>query len=242
MKERYKLKDIQEIMMEMEKINEQVAAEVNDEEKETSTEEELKNLVDPTHIQPSGGIDSGCDSVDRYVSFSCCISIPDKFDVFDKAKITYDTSCLQCIVEPCCEEVTIGNGGGGRSHRTTKVPRFAVKIVGCIPFIINVPVETNDKCTKQSYSYGYDDTAVKSDSNADITEQSDRHYNITSSICCHDSVCVDNIICVKCQEKDAIIACNNIHLNCYKVEVKDFQAQKYNDCVKVSGKFKLPTC
>lgn len=218
------MKNLQEIMNEMNNLSEQIAVTLNDEEVNLSPEtietiETTENVetTEAAEATPSDLLDasplhgSNCDYKDHYVDFCCTVNLPEPFQPYYPIypKIIYDLSCLKVIVEDCCKDIKIG-------WDKLSVPVYNIRVVGCIPFIVNIPLK-HDSPT----------TCVKS-------------YDNTVSACCSGSVCVDNVIDQVCSERAALLASGKVQLNCYTVEVKDLHAYKDNCAVKVTGKFKLP--
>lgn len=201
--------------------------------KETSvnaiSEEETKELTDlPTETKEANAIlpcGSPCPPMpNRTTNFCCIIDIPSNLNItaFDAARITYNLDCLQCVVEPCTTTATV-------CGCPITLTVFNVKIVGCIPFLINAFI-TSAACTR-----------VRNDFPRD------------ASLCCHDSVCVNNVICTRCSEAEANAACNIIReklTNCTCVNatinpLRPLGCSNFPGVIKgiaVSGFFTLPNC
>lgn len=210
------MKNLQEIMNEMSNLSEQIAVTLNDEDILVATSDELDSpevaiLTDPA-----------CGPVNRNVTFCAAVNLPGNFVPVTPIipRIIYDLSCLRCIVEECTTTVTVG---------TTNCPvtLFNVRVVGCIPFIVNIPV---------LFAPGPGGTCVIPFSNT----PSER----TVSACANGSVCVNNVICTKCNKADAVAACNALRFNCDTVTIPaaSFIATRDNCVVKVTGTFSLPNC
>ena len=100
---------------------------------------------------------------------------------------------------------------------------YRIRVVGNIPFLINKQITTN-KCNPASAGF---------------------------RLCCNKSVCVNNIVCTKCNEADAQAACAAIKERlavCANTTVT-FNPIIQDNCVngaasflKISGFFTLPTC
>lgn len=117
------MKEIQEIMLEMDNLIDKIAVDCTgcEEEKVAETKEaELAQVV--PNCPPPTPIELG--------DFCCLISTCDftANTQLRKAGVTYDVNCLTTKVEMCCEE---------------DVVKYVVKVVGCIPVIANVPIITN---------------------------------------------------------------------------------------------------
>ena len=222
------MKSLQEIMSEMSNLSEQIAVTLNEEQvkdeeiKEVAYEEVANEEVESEEVVLLAA-PPACGPVNRNVAFCAAVNLPGRFVPATTPivpRIIYDLSCLKCIVERCTTNVTVGS-------TTCPVTLFNVRVVGCIPFIVNVPV---------LFAPGPGGTCVIPFS----ATPSER----TVSACANGSVCVDNVICVKCNENDAIAACNALIFNCDTVTVPttSFVATRDNCVVKVTGTFLLPNC
>lgn len=205
------MKDIQEIMNELNNLTDQTAVTL-DEENIGSGAAQLQPVVDPcvSCNNGTGGIMNCNDlTLGTTVPFVCNVSIPDAFN-FPSGTVTprilYDLNCLNCFVEECiCDQI---------------LTRYAVRVVGSIPFIINVPILRG---TNQCLSDG------------DVFA------------CCNDSVCVDNTICFACSELSGRVSCELIKrslTNCAVVRVTNlvFTRTTNPHLATVSGIFNLPLC
>lgn len=201
------MKKIKDIMKEMNSLSEQIAVSLN-------SEEEVVNQVEAvTQTTPScaASPQTTCANVDatsRYIPFCAVISLPGNFVPTTNSptpKIIYDLSCLRTVVESCC-----CNG----------IPKWDIRVVGSISFVVNVDIKTTGNCVVPS--------------------------NSTVAACASNSICVNKVICNKCNYEDAIITRSNIRFNCdtVTVPVADFRAvYTQGDCfVKVTGNFRLPAC
>lgn len=207
------MKDIQDIMKEMNNLNNEIEVALD--------EDEVANAVqDPpcsdNCFGTGGENETNCSQLPnqtRNVPFTCKICAPNGFrfpnGFITSAPIAFDVSCLHCFIEPC----NCPSAATGRS--------FAVRIVGCIKFIINAPT----------------------------TPQSGQcRPNGTVFLCCSDSVCVDNTICFGCNRVAALIECGlieaTITANPCNVGLRDFRITFSEDHTEANivGTFILPGC
>lgn len=100
---------------------------------------------------------------------------------------------------------------------------YRIRIVGNIPFLINKPIDSN-KC---------------------------KPANAKLNLCCNKSVCVNNIVCTKCNEADAEAACADIKRKLaicsnttvtFNTTTQDSCANSAASFLKISGYFTLPSC
>lgn len=208
------MKNLQEIMNEMSNLSEQIAVTLNDEEIVVAPDMEV--APSPATLLAAA---PACVAVNRSVPFCAAVNLPGNFVPVTPIipRILYDLSCLKCIVENCTTNVTV-NG------TTCPVTLFNVKVVGCIPFIVNVPLVS---------SPGVGGTCVVPFPN-------------TLSACANGSVCVDNVICTKCNEADAVAACEIVktkfNCDCVTVTFNPANPTKVDCAVTVKGTFTLPNC
>ncbi|WP_411168762.1 hypothetical protein ACH36K_16915 [Clostridium sp. MB05] len=189
-------------MKEMNNISKQIAVTINNELEKT---DQLEATVQGS---PScANTATTCATVtdaSRDIPFCCSVPLPGNFlPTLGAPKVLLDPRCLKAIIEPCC-----CNG----------VHKWDIRIIGCIPFIINVNIDNTGVCPRPSDS--------------------------TIATCCSNSVCVDRVICNKCSYKDAVISHSKIVFNCDTVFVSSL-SQSFNtgDCfTQVTGTFRLPTC
>lgn len=130
------MRDIKEIISEMERLSEDVAATINDEQsKVTSQEKELKALVKdaPATVDPVIG------------TYCCVVSVPNGFNIpvtsaedptvpAENKNIIFRTCELSCCVNP----ITVVCSAEDCPSGTFEVSAFEARLVGCIPFIVNV--------------------------------------------------------------------------------------------------------
>lgn len=175
------MKDLNEIMNEMDKITiEQVAVE-ND-------EKDLAGLLDAQEV------------VDPVLATNCCIVTPPEGFILPPTpssdgiypstftRLAINVGRLVCTVEPTTINVPSPCGG-----TITNVPVFALRISGCIPYLINFyPVLPNPL-----------ETICISRDAANL------------SLCCNDTVCVNRIVGYFTTEAAARAACTGF--NCTSV-------------------------
>lgn len=176
--------------------------------------------------------ESGAEPCDRFVPFCCIKEVPEglKSVPVSAFRAVYDPSGLNCCVEECTASVITPCNC---PHVTA--PLYAVRIVGCIPVSVNVEGFVG-KC-------GIDL----------VCGEEERRI----SLCCNDTVCVNNIVCYKGKREEAEEACkairNDIRFNpCKAVTIHNIRALDLNPvlgecgCKKsilvISGKFLLPGC
>lgn len=225
------MKDIQEIMLKMEILGEQIATTLNEEEKindEQPTSKELmarvEEIKEPADLVSDDAVvaaippcAANCPA-NRRVDFCCILDVPGNLGIIpaDFVRMIFSTDCLRCVVEPCSSTTTVC----GCPFNLTL---YNVKIVGCIPFLINHAVNSTECFSSPLF---------------------------LSDLCCHDSVCVDNVICTKCNEADANAACDIIRgklasCRCTTVTFNPVTNINCNGVLKglqVSGFFTLPNC
>lgn len=198
------MKNIKEIMSEMTGLSKQIAVTLNNEEVES--DKGITPVSTPECCNPSTNTECATE-IDSTVDFCCAMNFPANFVPLQASlrnpRILYDVSSLKCIIEECC--------CGGCIHHD-------IRIVGCIPFIINVRVDSTDMCPVNG-------------------------PNVFA--CCSGTACVDNVVCSACTYKDAVLACNTISqkLTCTGITV-DLMANTIDNCgiVEISGCFHLPPC
>lgn len=208
------MKNIKDIMKDMNNIGQQITETINNEleaDEELETDEKLtENLEVKVQRHPSCSANhsttcAAIDSNSREIPFCFSIAIPGNFipNTSVSPKILIDPSCLKAIVDPCsC------NG----------IPRWDIRIIGSIPFIINISIDNSGAC------------AYPSDSNI--------------SACYSNSTSVDRVIGSKCIYEDAIISRSKITFNSSTLSVSPI-SQTFNKgeyFVKVTGAFILPDC
>lgn len=102
------------------------------------------------------------------------------------------------------------------------VPKWDIRIVGCISFITNINI-LNTPGIGGNCVFPFPNTVAACGSN---------------------NVCVNRVICNKCNYEGAVISHANLRLNCDTVTVKNL-VYSFNkgDCfIKVTGEFVLPNC
>lgn len=220
------MKDIQEIMKEM---DDQIGVALDEENTITveAANEPAKFPLNPPAPACANCSDTAgefiCDTTPSiYVPFACTIALPKGFSFSsnntNNPRILYDLNCLTAFIEPCfCP----GNG-----------LRYAIRVVGCIPYIINLRVSNTGKCVAAKYPDGTTPEIF---------------------LCCHDSACVDNTICFACFDTQAYAALGRISDRLSTCgtggvgvvidpvrQIMDMSGNIYG--AVVSGKFTLPSC
>lgn len=237
------MKNIQDVMIEMDNLSEEITTNMAEEKEEVNED----SIVDET-ISEEVSV-AHRPSMRKKVDFCCTIGLPNqhkKCNILDKdedTKILFDLSCLECIVVPKCNRY--------------EVPRYEVKVVGCIPFTVNVPIKKkDDQCiekvdTKCHKWHGMEEEGCEEakEPSKDMKEEESSKYPHERHIflCCSNCVCVNETICDKCNERDAIIACWILEQklkNCKCVKVKDVKVcEEKDECsITIKGKFELPNC
>lgn len=235
------MKNIQDVMIEMDNLSKEITTNMAEEQEEANEEfvvdENISEEACAAQMPP----------MRKKVDFCCTIGLPSQhkkchiLDKDEKTKILFDLNCLECIVVPTC------NGMG--------MPRYEVKVVGCIPFTINVPIKKKEnqciekvetKCHK--WSGMEEDCEEAKEASKDIKEEDAKYpYEDHIFLCCSNSVCVNETICYKGTNDEAVIACWILQQklqNCKCVKVKDVKVcEDKDDClITIKGKFELPNC
>jgi len=165
------MKDIHEIMLEMDNLSNQIATTLNEEDiikEEEAVRETCEVMLDPAPAFT--------------VPFCCTISVPPNFT-------------------------------------PTKEQR-RIKVVGCIPFIVNVGVKTSDKCFFTS------------------------DLNFSDALCCGCCVCVNQEVCSITSDWIAFNKAASLRFNCDTVKVDAINVEDILNgsslCgLKVTGVFKF---
>jgi hypothetical protein len=101
-----------------------------------------------------------------------CITVlvkhPFGVDSSPQLSLAFDTSCLECIVEPCSLPATSTNPCGGQISGSIIVNR--VRVVGCIKYVVSIATFGDGR-----------------DSSGNVAR---------SHFCAQDTVCVDQILCI----------------------------------------------
>lgn len=212
------MRNIEDIMAEMNNLSEQIAVTLNTEEINGDLTQSDKGQPYPTPqpepVCKNTDSSSACASThSREVPFCTTINFPAKFapkTTIADTRIIFDTNCLHCIIEECCCEGS---------------PKFDIKVVGCIPFVVNVLIDRANKCTPSLQ-------------NQDVF------------LSTYDTVCVDTVICNKCSYKQAIRACATIEnkldtccgVTVYALSSAPVTCGSGTPSVNTTGKFILPSC
>ncbi|WP_426351229.1 hypothetical protein ACPWSR_08375 [Alloiococcus sp. CFN-8] len=191
------MKNIQEIIKEMEKISEHVATTVNEEPLTPErAEEELANII---NAEPAA-------LNDPILGTSCCIvSVPNEFTVpvtspvdptipVTNQNILFTTTQLSCFVNPTTISCTPPD-----CPTPIDVTVFEVRLSGCIPYIVNVSGITGPVAVPPVTC-----EAVPG----------------TTRICCSDTFCVNSRIGIYATLPEALAICNNTALlTCNNIQV-----------------------
>lgn len=187
--------------------------------KKTSTElSEVINKIDKHQSMETQKIPLNCSSqnpCDRLVPFCGSVRVPTGFRLFPILSpvvnlFTFDTSCLRCVIEPHTVTVPpIPNPCPGQPPITCCTATLnRVRIVGDIKFFANVGIITS--CC----------------------------FNGIATLCCSDTVCVDNIIGYTC-------SCDT-HFDMCDVRLKNVCVSNVdtdrcgNKTLTIRGTFELP--
>ncbi|WP_338626783.1 hypothetical protein QJR52_11070 [Clostridium baratii] len=235
------MKNIQDVMIEMDNLSEEITTKMAEEKEEAKEEFVVDEAVAEeacAHHRPP---------MREKVEFCCTIGLPNQhkkhhiLDKDEKTKILFDLSCLEAIIVQKC---------------ISGCPKYEVKIVGCIPFTVNVPIrKKDDQCiekvdTKCHHWNGMEEGCEEATETLEgIKEEETLKYPHKDHIflCCSNSVCVNKTICVKCTRDEAAVARFILEEkleNCKCVKVKDVKVcEDKDDClITVKGKFELPNC
>ncbi|MCK8826737.1 hypothetical protein MWH25_03130 [Natroniella acetigena] len=177
--------------------------------------------------------------IDDTVEFCCFIEVPANFDIVeindgrnyefafnveDKLTCCLEKDTVECTVKVNCKTITLG------------VDVFIVKIVGCIEYIISIS------------------DAVEGDKGGRIinpTVPAERQADEEVSICCTDTVCVNNIVGAvvrddECND-DPCAGFNPLDVE-GKIDVTETEVIEgpETECpnvklIKIKGEFQLPT-
>lgn len=191
------MKNIQEIIKDMEILSEQVTTTVNDGKMDITSEEAEKELTALVGDTPT--------VEDPILGVACCVvTVPNAFNIpvtsgtdptvpVANQNIIFTTTNLAC----CVNSITLTCSATDCPTSTFQVPAFEVRIVGCIPFIANVfPI---------SGSADPDNTTCEA-------------IPGTTRICCSDNLCVNKRIGVYATEAEAMAICNDpTLLNCTNI-------------------------
>lgn len=165
------MKDIQEIMKEMNAVADEIAQTVD------------LGLTCTCNAPCSGTGGVGlCEARDVTVTSACVITIPAGFTLSGAPRIAYSLESLRVIVEEC---ICVA------ANRAT---RYAVRIIGSIPYVVNLPLSNTGICTAPA--------------------------NTSVSLCCSGVASVDNVLGFSCDRNIALIArgiINGSLLNCNSV-------------------------
>ncbi|MGA3853995.1 hypothetical protein [Bacillus pumilus] len=142
------------------------------------------NVLIPKNIADSSNVNSvlsndvrHCTETDKLVKFCCTIDIPRCF-VFKKnapIKFFYDPTCLKPVIQSKLECIPSECGPVWANC-------YCAQIIGCMPYLVNVPVEVNE-C-------GVDIVTSEDDAGIKCKESN----NKIGYICCKGDLCVDETL------------------------------------------------
>ncbi|MEH7219488.1 hypothetical protein [Bacillus toyonensis] len=137
------------------------------------------------------------EEVNTKVPFCCTVNVPHGFEYVPNGthKIAYNLDCVSVVKEKCRKTIQVDGCG------PVEVTLNLLKVVGCIPYIANATV------------------AGECGSNCDYDPHGKHHI----SICCSDSICVDNVL--KC----SIECLPHYKIDCHNVVVSDFKVTPLQD-------------
>lgn len=190
------MKDIQEIMNEMNSVADEIAQ---------TLDLGLTCTCDATCSSGTAGI-SVCGTSSNVVTSTCVITIPTGFTLAsDTATIAYSLDSLSAFVEQC-------------NCTATGTTKFDVRIVGPIPYVVNLPINVTDICTSPT--------------------------SASVSLCCSGVANVNNILGFSCDQTSALIASGIINgsLNCTNITVTTSVNTSISGLAIVTVTFTLPAC
>ena len=238
------MKNIQDVMIEMDNLSKEIVTKMSDEINEEFVADESAEAAEASEIAEVEERAVLRPQTRRSVEFSCSIVLPNqhrKRDIIKRdelTKVLFDLGCLDCIVVPTCEGIA-------------GTPRYEVKIVGCIPFTVNVPVKKQrNQCVEKEYTrhclMGMEEN-IEEFSNDERNEYSRCSREDHVVLCCSNSVCVNETVCYRCNREQAAIACFIVKQklkNCRCVKVRNLRVRQDNEnsLIIVTGRFELPNC
>ncbi|PEA06277.1 hypothetical protein, partial [Bacillus cereus] len=131
------------------------------------------------------------EEVNTNIPFCCVVTVPHGFEYVPNGthKIAYNLDCVSVVEETCRKTIQVDGCG------PVEVTLNLLKVVGCIPYLVNAMVE--GACG----------------SNCDCDSHGKHHI----SVCCSGSICVENVL--KC----SIEGLPHYKMNCHNVVVSDFK-------------------
>lgn len=140
------------------------------------------------------------EEVKTNIPFCCAVNILHGFTYVPNGthKIAYNLDCVSVVKETCRKTIQVDGCG------PVEVTLNLLKVVGCIPYIINATVV--GECGR----------------NCDCDPNGKHHI----SVCCSGSICVENVL--KC----SIESLPHYVIDCHQVVISDFKANQleYNGC------------
>ncbi|MGX5576588.1 ABC transporter permease [Bacillus toyonensis] len=133
-----------------------------------------------------------CEEVNTKLPFCCTVNVPHGFQYVPQStpKIAYHVDCLSVVKESCRKTIHVEDCG------PVEVTLNLLKVVGCIPYIVNATVES--ECGKDCEHDPYG-----------------KHHRI--SVCCSGNICVENVL--KC----SIECLPHYTIDCHNVVVSDLK-------------------
>lgn len=137
--------------------------------KERKAQTKDNTCTRPVQIQPPDQL-PGCDDCENTINFCCTLVVPPNFTFSCGNATGLDTSCLQCVLEPCTVDAIVPNPCNPQGPTLScPIEINAVIAVGCITFYASAHFIN-----------------TQNGSEADF--------------CCKGTVCVDNVICHVCAD------------------------------------------
>lgn len=238
------MKDIQEILIEMDKLSEQIATTLDEEVTDLPILEETidggctacgEGSTAPAQ-QPTCACATDCPPCNTKVPYCCKVSVPIGFNVSDaltggaSRKLAVN-SCLYCFVDPVPCHVDILTD----ACPPVTALLYPVRVIGCIQYIASL---SNVKGTCGiNVTADTPPTPLRTDQNA-------------TSICCQDSICVNQVVAhqgtppTQAQSTPKPIACTSLSASLV-VSLKDCDCGtahlNQTQVVTFRGAFTLPT-
>lgn len=181
------MKEIQEIMSEMDNLIDKIAVDSIEEEK--SYECGQVGEITPQAI------------IHLDTNFCCMINVLPNFLATAQKRITYDLSYLTTKVKPVSSGCDV---------------KYEVRVVGCIPYIVNVGINTTGKCEAGDTS------------------------TLQNTLFCSNGVCIDRKICETYIDSLAFSKASSITFTCSNVTVHNLAVTSSAPCgIQVTGFFRI---
>lgn len=208
------MKKVKEIMKDMNNISHQIEVTINDE-LEIDTEEVLESKEETT-VKTTPSCSSTETTCAIVNSNSRNVPFCAVINLPNKFSPNLTTPGLRIIYDLSCLRAVV------EPCCCNGVSKWDIRIVGCISFIANINI-LNTPGVNGNCVFPFPNTVAA---------------------CGNNNVCVNRVICNKCNYETAVISRANLRLNCDTVTVRNL-AFTFNpgDCfVKVTGDFVLPNC